>query len=266
MRSNISTSSRQDGERMLATITGFIQQKVQDRSVLIGLSGGIDSSLSCALAVRALGRGRVKSLIVKNMQYTEKHLAVARRYTKRLGVEVIEINTDPVRNAVLNHIPFVGEGLREVATVDARITDLVLRTAASCLNLIYLGSINGTERLTGWYPKGALFGDYCPIGGLLKTQVKQLAYRLDLPAQIIETVSEDAGHICSGCGELPEFRGIAYADLDKILLAHETGNIARVITEIPDVTIKMVLKRIEAVGHKERVFCEYPVINEKVAV
>lgn len=249
-------------QRIKQIVTHFIKQNVGDHGVLIGLSGGVDSALSCALAVEALGKDKVTALIVKNIRYSNEHLAVARRFARRLGIKTIEIDTNTARQAVLDVFERAPTELEQVSSLDARLTDLLLRTTAQQRGLIYLGSINGTERLTGWYPKGSLFGDFCPIGGLLKVQIQALARHLKLPAEIVETVSDDASRICSGCGLLPEFAGIPYQRLDEVLLHYErTGHFTG--AQRSRVVVAKIKRRVANVDHKQQVFPPYPIINTR---
>ncbi len=247
-------------------IISFISKKVGSKSVVIGLSGGIDSSITCSLAVDALGNNKVKVLIIKNIRYSDENLSIARNFANREGVEIIEIDSNEIRNQFLSRIELQENDVRQTSSLDARITDLLIRTVSSKEERIYLGTINGTERLTGWYPKGALFGDVCPIAGLLKRQVQELARFKKLPEGIIESVSEDASKVCSGCGELPEFKGIPYDVLDAVLYVWETEKTIDFYKKIDGLGIsrnhvRIILDRIESVNNKQEIFSPYPRIN-----
>ncbi|KKQ86582.1 MAG: NH(3)-dependent NAD(+) synthetase [Berkelbacteria bacterium GW2011_GWA2_38_9] len=249
-----------DYSKINQKIQQFIKKYCQDQKVIVGLSGGIDSALTCKLAVDALGANRVKALIIKNIRYTDEGLMIARQFAKDLKIEVIEINTDDSRKTIIDETKPDLANFRKISSIDARITDLIIRTIACRDNLIYLGTINGTERLTGWYPKGALVGDFCPIGGLLKHQIIELAKFLKLPNQIIHSVSDDASKICSGCGSLSEFKGISYQTLDKVLYYLEIGQSVKRL-KVNEKIIKTILNRIKSVDHKKQVFSPYPKIN-----
>lgn len=247
------------------SILEFIKSSVGDKNVLIGLSGGIDSSITCALAVEALGPKRVKVVIVKNSRYPLENLNIARDYAKSLGISIQEIDSTGLRKEALNILQVDEKNVIESSTIDARICDFIIKTVASKNNLIYLGTINGTERLTGWYPKGNLVGDICPIGGLLKEQEKYLAKEMDL-SYLIETISDDASRVCSGCGELLEFKGIPYDLLDSILYVYETSPEVDLFNRISKLGVKkemfdVILNRIKTNKHKDDVFPNYPRIN-----
>lgn len=249
-------------------ITRFIREKTGDKPVLIGLSGGIDSTLTCELAIRAKGAENVKVLIVKNIRYPKADLEISRRYAKQHGLEVIEVESDISRGDLIKQTSVNPQNTVRMSSLDARLTDVLLRTYAEITGSIYLGTINGTERLTGWYPKGALFGDFCPIGGLLKGQIKGLAKYLELPDRLVNTVAQDASRICSGCGELPEFVGIPYEVMDKILYLYETSTAfdtwsATYQLDLPVNVYLRIMKRIRQVRHKQDIFPSFPLINAK---
>lgn len=259
---------RQDYGKIKETIIEFIRKHVpEDKSVIIGLSGGIDSSLSASLAVDALGAERVIVLTLNNIRYSKEHLAISRRFAEKNNIRMIEMGTDQIREAAIKQTGVDITNIPKISSMDARITDLVIRTLADKEGAIYLGTINGSERITGWYPKGSLFGDYDPIGGLLKSQIKNLAKLQGLPSEIVETISGDSSRICSGCGVLPEFKGIPYDILDVILFWYETEHMLSIIQklydhEIPWEMFVTVYNRIIQVKHKQTVFSPFPLINK----
>jgi len=258
--------NRIDYEKVLSTIDSFIKNKVDNRSIVIGLSGGIDSTITCALAVRALGPDQVRGILINNIRYGEDLLNETRGLASDLGITLKEFNSGNVRNEFIGTLNIPEDDIVKVSTLDARITDIVIRTYAMANNSIYLGTINGTERLTGWYPKGALYGDYCPIGDLLKGQVQELGRIMKLPEKIVSSVSHDASKICSGCGELPAFKGIPYDTLDQILYIMETTDPSEIILTLKENNIQTehfipVLIQVQSVRHKTSIFPPYPEIN-----
>jgi NAD+ synthase len=248
-------------------LIGYIQDRCGSNSVLIGLSGGIDSSLTSRLAIDALGADKTKVLIMTNSRYAPENLDRARTYARNLGLEKREVDSESVRQGVVKALDINDTNVVPSASIDARLCDMILKDIAADEGRIYLGTINGTERLTGWYPKGTLVGDYCPLGDLLKTQIKGLAQHTGL-GYLLETVSHDASRICSGCGELEEFKGITYETLDKVLLAYETlprekVRVACTETGIPSDVCDRILRRIDTVAHKQDKFPGYCKINER---
>ena len=243
----------------------YIRDFAKDKPVIVGLSGGIDSSIVCALAVRALGKDKVKALIVKNSRYPLQNLQISREYAQKIGILTQEIDTTDLRNEAIKRLDIDENNILQISTLDARICDTAIKTIAGLEDRIYLGTINGTERLTGWYPKGNLVGDCSPIGGLLKEQEKRLAEHMGL-GYLVETISDDASKVCSGCGELPDFRGIPYQTLDDVLYIYETSKgdkLARNLrySRIDKEIYSRILKRVMFVDHKNDVFPGYCKIN-----
>lgn len=247
-------------------LVSFIQEKTGDKPVIIGLSGGIDSTITCDLAIKAKGPEKVKVLIIKNSRYPLEDLELSRKYAVDSGLERIEINSEEIRKQALLETKLDLSDVQKVSSLDARITDMIIRTFSDLEDRIYLGTINGTERLTGWYPKGSLFGDFCAIGGLFKSQVKELAIHLGLPQRIIDTVAHDASKICSGCGELPEFEGIPYDALDMVLYLYETEKTQDIYKKFEEYGIsekvyETILRRVDLVRHKQDIFSPFPEVN-----
>lgn len=245
----------------------WIKKVAGNKGVVIGLSGGIDSSVACVLAKNALGADKVKGIILNNSKFSrEVGLSTAEQFALKQGISIEKVDIQKVREAILATLPIDRDELIPVATIDVRLCDLYLRTYASLEGRIYLGTINSTERLCGWFPKGGLTGDYDLLGGLLKEEIKYLAKEMGL-GHLISTVSQEAKDICSGCGYLPEFEGIPYKDLDKALYLIETLKsrediIARLKKEgISQQTYEIIERRVKSVKHKMEIFPDYCKIN-----
>lgn len=250
-------------------LENWIKEKAGNMGVVIGLSGGIDSSVACILAKNALGPNKVKGIILNNSKFSrEVGMSTAEKFALNNGISIQKIDISKVRKSVLKTLPNINPNeIIPVATLDVRLCDLYLRTYAFLEGKIYLGTINSTERLCGWFPKGGLVGDFDLLGGLLKEQIKELAKVMDL-GHLIPTVSQEAKDICSGCGYLPEFEGIAYKVLDQILFileTSETEEIAKdkVIKENLSVKhFEIILNRVRNTKHKREVFPDYLKINQ----
>ena len=239
----------------------FIKEKVKDKNVVVGLSGGIDSSLACVLAKNALGAKKVHGLVLTNSKFAQEvGIKQVKDFAKKHGIIFSEIDISKVRSIIMSTLD---EDVHK-PTVDVRLCDLYLRLYAKQNDCIYLGTINATERLTGWFPKGALIGDYDLLGDLFKMQIKELATHMGL-THLVPTVAQEATHICSGCGELPEFSGISYDDLDKMLLIYR-AHPANFKQECKKAGFKQkdyvrILRRMSSVSHKYDAFPLYPRIN-----
>ena len=223
----------------------------------MGLSGGIDSSLSVFLAVQALGKENVIVVILENSQFTKEGITLAKSFAHHLGVTVKTVTIENVRNLIELGLHYKLD-YKQQATIDVRLCDLIIRTVAQAEGALYMGTINGTERMVGWFPKGSLVGDFCPIGGLLKHQLKELATYLKIESYA-EGISQDASIVCGGCGEHEDFKGLPYEELDKILLSYQMSNLERDFPKDYKYQdfIPVVIDRISAVEHKREFFPRY---------
>lgn len=248
-------------------LENWIKEVAGDKGVVIGLSGGIDSSVACILAKNALGADKVKGVILENSKFSrEVGLSVAEKFAIENGISIEKIDISNVRDYMLKNLPIPTNEIIPIATLDVRLCDLYLRTICFLENRIYLGTINSTERLCGWFPKGALVGDYDLLGGLLKEQIKELAKEMGLE-HLVPSVSQEAKDICSGCGYLPEFEGIPYKMLDEILYIIETSKTKEeIINKLQNKNISIEIYgiidlRMSKIKHKLSNFPNYLKIN-----
>ena len=152
---------------------------------VVGLSGGIDSALACALAAEALGPQNVLAVRMPYATSSPESLAHAQLVIDQAGVqsETFEI-TDMVRPLIAG-LPAGQE--KRAGNAMARARMIVLYDRSAGFGGLVVGTGNKTEILLGY---STLFGDSAsalnPLGDLYKTQVRQLARHMHLPAPIIE--------------------------------------------------------------------------------
>ena len=229
--------------------------------MIIGLSGGIDSTLTCEILARTLSAEQIHVLIVKNKRYPLDQQTHVGNYLQNRGLDYTLTTSQDILEKLCSRFGVQEDDTRQHSTLDARITDLYLRTLSTLHAYMYIGTINATERMTGWFPKGALFGDLCPIGGLLKHEVSGLARFLGLSENLIDSVACSATSICSGCGELESFSGISYVFLDRVLYSFREGTLDALKNEssLKEMeSIEIILSRIKEVRHKNILFPPFP--------
>jgi NAD+ synthase (glutamine-hydrolysing) len=149
---------------------------------LLGLSGGIDSAVVAALAVRALGKENVFGIAMPS-QYSSSHsLTDAEVLAQNLG---IPFEVHPIKflfSTASREIGEVRKGLAPIAleNLQSRLRGTILMTLSNHYNALVLTTGNKSEIATGYC---TLYGDMCgalaPIGDLLKTRVYEVANRLN---------------------------------------------------------------------------------------
>ena len=202
-----------------AVLTSFIRDAVATSStqgVVVGLSGGVDSSLAAALAVRALGPERVHGFLLPYRTSSADSLADAREVAFQLGIGHRAIDISPMVDAYFSAATGEADaGADRRGNKMARERMTILFDQAKKLDALVLGTSNKTEILLGY---STVFGDNAsslnPLGDLYKHQIWQLSRHLGLPAQVIDKApSADLWPGQTDEGEL----GFSYETADEVL-------------------------------------------------
>ncbi|MFH1237231.1 MAG: NAD+ synthase [Candidatus Aenigmatarchaeota archaeon] len=199
----------------------WLETKLAESSasgVVIGLSGGVDSSVVAALAKRALGNQRVLGLILP-CESDVKDAQRARALAKKIGIKTDTVDLTTSFRCFSDALPEADK--KTLGNLKSRLRMLTLYYYANRNNLIVLGTSNKSEIAIGYFTKhGDAAADLEPIGGLYKTQVLELAKHIEIPEEIVKAVPS-AG-LWDGQIDEDEI-GMSYAELDSILKAVE-GN------------------------------------------
>jgi NAD+ synthase len=205
-----------DCEQVCRVLINFISTEVRKAGferVVLGLSGGIDSSLSAALAVRALGRENVTGVFMPYESSNPSSLADARLLAEVLVISGILADITPMVKPYLELNPGIDQLRR--GNVMARMRMIVLYDISAAERALVLGTSNKTEYLLGY---STLWGDMAcalnPLGDLYKNHIRQLARHLDIPAQILD--KKPSADLWEGQTDEDEF-GFSYDDADQLL-------------------------------------------------
>ncbi len=197
-------------------LVSFLREEVTRTGLsraVIGLSGGIDSALSCALAAEALGPQNVLAVRMPYKTSSPQSMADAQLVIDQYHVpdKVIEITSmvDPL----FEHVPEADTKRRGNAMARARM--IVLYDQSAAWGGLVVGTGNKTEILLGY---STIFGDAAsalnPLGDLYKTQVRQLAAAIGVPQPVIDKPpTADLWIGQTDEGEL----GYTYAEVDQLL-------------------------------------------------
>ena len=197
-------------------LTGFIKSEVTRAGfsrAVINLSGGLDSALSLALAVEALGAENVLALRLPYRTSSADSLEHAQLLIDKYGNpnETVEI-TDMV-DPLIKRDPNISNVRK--GNIMARMRMIVLYDKTEAFKGLPIGTSNKTEILLGY---STLWGDMAsainPIGDLYKTQVRQLSRALDIPAPIID--KPPSADLWAGQTDENEL-GFTYEQVDQLL-------------------------------------------------
>ncbi|MBU0510503.1 MAG: NAD+ synthase [Chloroflexi bacterium] len=197
-------------------LTGFISSEMRRAGFsrgVIGLSGGIDSALSCFLAAEALGPENVLAVRMPYKASSPDSLAHAQLLIEATGVQSLTIPITAMVDPLFDRFPEAGALRRGNVMARARMTILYDQSAA-CDGLV-VGTGNKTEILLGYT---TLYGDsacaFNPIGDMYKTQVRQLSRAVGLPSVIID--KPPSADLWTGQTDEDEL-GFTYEEVDKLL-------------------------------------------------
>ena len=180
---------------------------------VIGLSGGLDSTVCAVLGIKAVGAKNVFGVIMPYATSSVSSQEDAIDISKRLGIESAVINISPIADAYFKMKTGI-ETLRKDNFL-ARVRMAVLYDYAAKFHGLVLGTSNKTEALLGY---GTIHGDAAwdinPLWDLYKTQVRDLADYLKIPRNIIDKIpTADLWEGQTDEGEL----GFTYERIDRIL-------------------------------------------------
>ncbi len=180
---------------------------------VLGLSGGIDSALSCYLAAQALGPQNVLAVRMPYRTSSQGSLDHAQLVIDALGIQSLTI---PITDMVDAYFAgFADASNMRRGNVMARQRMIVLYDQSEVFKGLVVGTGNKTEILLGY---STLFGDAAcalnPLGDLYKTQIRQLSRAMGIPAPILDKApSADLWDNQTDEGEL----GFTYEEADRLL-------------------------------------------------
>lgn len=168
---------------------GDYVRKVGGRGVVLGLSGGIDSAVTAALAVKALGRERVVGLAMPSEFSSGHSVADAEALAHALGIALHHVPIQGPLAALRQALaPTLGEGPWGLAdeNLQARIRGQLLMAFSNKHGHLVLATGNKSELSVGY---STLYGDLCgaiaPIGDVWKTDVYALARLINAERPVI---------------------------------------------------------------------------------
>ncbi|WP_338741064.1 NAD+ synthase [Haloplanus salilacus] len=246
-------------------LVAFVEDIVDDagaEGAVLGLSGGIDSTLTAHLAVEALGADGVHGLVMPSEVNTADNMSDAERVARDLGIEYDVIDIGAIYDAFVEAFPgdtsdrIETDPLRTAAgNVRVRIRAVLNYFVANAEDRVVLGTGNRSEALTGYFTKygdGAV--DCHPIGNLYKQQVRQLAAHVGIDEDLV--TKTPSAEMWTGQTDEEEM-GLDYDTLDAILALHVDGPLSRAATirqlDVSADEVERVVDLYERSAHKRSV-------------
>lgn len=191
------------------------------KGIVIGVSGGVDSSVALAFCCRAIGPDNVLALSLPSQVSSPRDTRDATDLCAALGVRHQVIAIGPMLDAYRTLPGFIGTPYL-LGNLMARIRMTVLYYHANRDNLLVCGTSNRSESLLGYFTKfGDSAADIQPILHLYKSEVYEMAKELKIPDPIIR--KPPSAGLWAGQTDEGEI-GLSYAEIDSSLQALEKNN------------------------------------------
>lgn len=198
-------------------ITEFIKQQLNKAGftkLIVGLSGGIDSSVTAALCIKAIGKENVFGVMLPYRKSHPDSLEHAKQVTERLEIKYEVVDISQMVDVYFKKYAADADILRKGNRI-ARERMCVLYDLSAKYKALVAGTGNKSELMVGYCTQ---YGDsacaFEPIGHLYKTEVLKLAKILNLPDSVIN--KKPTADLWEDQTDEDEM-GITYKELDEIL-------------------------------------------------
>ncbi|MDX6591788.1 MAG: synthase [Gaiellales bacterium] len=244
-------------ERKIVRLSELVERSGR-RGAVLGLSGGIDSALSLAIATRALGPENVIAVRLPSRHTEQVHLDDAEASANAAGLppeNLLTISIEPMLEAFASVRPSVLKNDLRLGNASARFRMVTIYDLAQEKHALVLGTENRSESLLGYFTRfGDAASDIEPITDLYKTEVRIAARMLGQPESVI-TKHPTAG-LWGGQTDEDEL-GFTYAEADLALVCmydlgmtpEETAARCGVDLDV----VERVRRRVESVAWKHEV-------------
>lgn len=209
-------------EKTAQSLVGLLRQtfaKTKFSRAVIALSGGIDSSLACTLAVKALGKDNVFPLLLPYGKLNDQGTADAWKVIEGLCISknhITQINIKTSVDEIAKSDPRT-DMLRK-GNIMARVRMIFVFDQAKKREALVIGTENKSEYLLGYFTRfGDEASDIEPLRNLYKTHVYQLAKFMRLPKSIL--TNQPTAGLWKNQTDEGEF-GFSYKDADRVLYYH----------------------------------------------
>jgi NAD+ synthase len=248
--------SQDELETVHDRIVSFIEETVENagaEGAVLGLSGGIDSTLTAYLAVEALGKENLHGLTMPARVSDEALMSDAETVAESLEIPYDLIEIEPIAEQFDEAFPEGIDDHTAAGNVRVRTRAVLNYYVANTENRIVLGTGNRSEAMTGYFTKyGDQAVDCNPIGGLYKQQVRQLAAHVGVPHELV--MQTPTAEMWEGQTDAEEM-GMNYDHLDAVLALHVDGALSksatvRYLDGVTEEHVDRVVELVEGSEHK----------------
>lgn len=200
-------------QKVIAEITSLLRGEIGEKTPVLGVSGGIDSSLALMLLARAFQPGKLKVFFLPDDRTPVADYRDIEELSKASGVQITTINIQPMVDAFQGTLKV--ESREALGNIKSRVRMVTLYYYANSCGGMVVGTTNRTEYTVGYFTKyGDGACDIEPIMHLLKKEVRELSHAMNVPQSIIEkTPSAGLWESQTDESEL----GMSYDELDSII-------------------------------------------------
>ncbi len=239
-------------------ISGFIKNLIKESKsdgLVVGLSGGIDSSVATYISAQAVSRNKILGLVMPSETTATEDVEDALSVAEVLGIKKKIVPVDNIAQQFTTLTVNSSSQQRHQiaqANLKARVRMMILYYHANAMNRLVLGTGNKSELLVGYFTKYGDGGvDLLPLGDLYKTDVQKIAIYLNVPLNILN--KPPTAGLWHGQTDEKEL-GITYEVLDKILYLLEDEKLQpdKVADElyIPEEEVSRIITLMRSAEHK----------------
>ncbi|CAN5310061.1 NAD+ synthase [soil metagenome] len=209
------SNPQQTSEQLISFIKNtFLGQ--QKTKAVIAISGGIDSAVSLVLLAKALGSENITALL---LPYADQSVEDSVLISQHVGIpeaQIMTANIKPIVDATIEVLKVPSNEAVRLGNLKARSRMLCVFDAAKTQNALVCGTENKSEHYLGYFTRfGDAASDLEPISSLYKSEVRQLAEFLQIPAVFLEK-APSAGLWNNQTDEAE--MGFSYDQADQVLV------------------------------------------------
>ena len=187
-------------------------------NVIIGISGGKDSSIAAAICVKALGKDRVIGVMMPNGEQSD--IDMSQLVIDHLGIEHYTINIKGAFDALIDQMKSAGiEPSKDtIINLPARLRMSTLYAVCQSKNGRVVNTCNLSEDWVGYSTRyGDSAGDFSPLSGFTTAEIRAMGRELGLPSVLVDKVPSDG---LSGMSDEDKL-GFTYEVLDRYIRTGE---------------------------------------------